>query len=95
MTVLKGTLSFFQKSIHSSGKILNQHKIKLTKDVYPVKRGSYATLNNSHIRQFESILSVGRVITDPSEVDSYNVDWIKMVRGKSVMFSWAGMRRLF
>lgn len=87
MAILKGTLSFFQKSIHSSGKILNQHKVKLTKDVYPVKRGNYAMLNNSHIRQFETILSVGRVITDPSEVVSYNVDWMKMVRGKSVMFS--------
>uniref|UniRef100_A0A1B6H1T9 D-2-hydroxyglutarate dehydrogenase, mitochondrial n=1 Tax=Cuerna arida TaxID=1464854 RepID=A0A1B6H1T9_9HEMI len=80
-------MSLFKASVgvgfHWSCRALQKPKIKLTKDVYPVKRGNFAVLNDSHVQQFESILGKERVLTDPDELDSYNVDWIKMVRGYS------------
>ncbi|KAG8287826.1 D-2-hydroxyglutarate dehydrogenase, mitochondrial, partial [Homalodisca vitripennis] len=80
-------MSLFKASLgvgfHWSCRALQKPKIKLTKDVYPVKRGNFAVLNDSHVQQFESILGKERVLTDPDELDSYNVDWIKMVRGYS------------
>lgn len=71
----------FTRGLHGSGGVLNKFQIKLTKDVYKVKRGNYAVLNDSHLQQFENILSRERVLTDAQDLESYNVDWVKMVRG--------------
>lgn len=71
----------FARGLHGSDKVLNKFQIKLTKDVYKVKRGNYAVLNDSHLQTFENILSRERVLTDEEDVQSYNVDWVKMVRG--------------
>lgn len=60
---------------------MNNLEIKFTKDVYKVKRGDYAVLNDTHLQLFENILSKERVLTDPHDVESHNIDWIKMVRG--------------
>ena len=59
---------------------------KLTKDVYDVKRGNFGVLKDSHVTSFEKILGNDRVLTDASDVEPYNVDWIKMVRGKKGFF---------
>lgn len=48
---------------------------------YKVTRGPYATVTNSHLRFFEDLLGKDRLLTDPDECESYNVDWVKMVRG--------------
>nr|XP_046475509.1 D-2-hydroxyglutarate dehydrogenase, mitochondrial isoform X2 [Neodiprion pinetum] len=50
---------------------------------YKVTRGPYATVTDSHLRFFEDLLGKDRLITDPDECESYNVDWVKMVRGCS------------
>lgn len=55
---------------------------KMFQDRYPhVQRGEYALLSNSHLSFFKDLLGVERVITDPSECEGYNIDWIKNVRG--------------
>lgn len=52
-------------------------------DRYPnVKRGNFATLDENHLKFFKDALGANRVITDEAECQSYNVDWIKNVRGK-------------
>ncbi|KAJ8929674.1 hypothetical protein NQ314_017601 [Rhamnusium bicolor] len=57
---------------------------ELTKDRYPhVKRGDYATLDENHLRFFTELLGTNRIVTDPSQCEGYNVDWIKNVRGYS------------
>lgn len=81
MSVCKATINIYRQSIHSCSKLLQQTSVKLTKDVYAVKRGNYAVLNETHIRQFEKILGKSRVVTDADELDSFNTDWLKMVRG--------------
>ncbi|GLV38637.1 D-2-hydroxyglutaric acid dehydrogenase [Carabus blaptoides fortunei] len=57
---------------------------ELTKDRYPhVHRGDYAELAECHVRHFTNILGDTRVLTDTTDVQGYNVDWIKNVRGYS------------
>lgn len=56
---------------------------ELTKDRYPVKRGDYAILDNSHLQFFKDVLGSERVVTNPSDCEAYNIDWIKNVRGYS------------
>ncbi|XP_043286112.1 D-2-hydroxyglutarate dehydrogenase, mitochondrial [Venturia canescens] len=58
-------------------------KPDLTSVRYKIERGPYATLNEAHLQFFKNTLDDNRVITDPEECESYNVDWIKMVRGNS------------
>ncbi|CAH0557517.1 unnamed protein product [Brassicogethes aeneus] len=55
---------------------------QLTKDRYPVQRGDYAELTDNHLSFFKNLLG-HRVITDASECEPYNIDWIKSVRGYS------------
>ncbi|XP_031343457.1 D-2-hydroxyglutarate dehydrogenase, mitochondrial-like isoform X2 [Photinus pyralis] len=57
---------------------------QLTKDRYPhIKRGDYATLSQKHLDYFVGLLGRNRVLTDPSDCEMYNVDFIKAVRGYS------------
>ncbi|XP_008553768.1 D-2-hydroxyglutarate dehydrogenase, mitochondrial [Microplitis demolitor] len=55
----------------------------LTAVRYKVKREPFGEITGTHVNFFEQLLGHNRVITDPNECDSYNVDWIKMVRGSS------------
>lgn len=48
-----------------------------------MKRGDYATIEDSDIKHFESILSSSRCITDKSDIEPYNVDFLGAVRGYS------------
>ncbi|XP_033210256.1 D-2-hydroxyglutarate dehydrogenase, mitochondrial [Belonocnema kinseyi] len=56
---------------------------ELTSVRYKVERGPYATLTDGHVNFFTNLLDQNRVVTDPDECEGYNVDWVKMVRGKS------------
>lgn len=57
---------------------------QLTKDRYPqVKRGSFSKLEQTHLQFFRDLLGSNRVITDEDECQSFNIDWIKNVRGYS------------
>lgn len=54
----------------------------LTKDRYPhVKRGNFNRVTEKDIDFFKSVLG-SRVLTEESDVNGFNVDWLKMVRGK-------------
>lgn len=46
-----------------------------------VQRGNYATLQPEHVSFFREKLGDSRVITDGTDVDAYNVDWLRIVRG--------------
>lgn len=48
-----------------------------------VKRGNFAELNDSHLKFFEELVGKDRIITDAAECESYNIDWIKNVRGNT------------
>ncbi|XP_012265248.2 D-2-hydroxyglutarate dehydrogenase, mitochondrial [Athalia rosae] len=50
---------------------------------YKVTRGPYATVTDSHLQFLENLLGKERLLTDPDECESYNVDWARMVRGCS------------
>lgn len=54
-----------------------------TSDVYPVKRGDFATLETSDIEYFKSILSPQDVLQDAKVLEAANVDWMMKYRGKS------------
>jgi D-2-hydroxyglutarate dehydrogenase len=58
----------------------------LTQVRYPdLKRGSFASLNDTHLSTFERILPGGRVLTlgKGDDLESYNTDWLRTVRGNS------------
>jgi len=58
--------------------------LQLTKDRYPeTKRSNYALLTDKHVQTFERIIGPERVVTDPSELECYNVDWLKTCKGYS------------
>lgn len=57
---------------------------QLTKDRYPnIKRGNYAVLTQDHLQYFVDLLGRNRVLNDPSDCETYNIDFIKSVRGYS------------
>ena len=55
--------------------------MELTRNRYPsLKRGDFATLTDADVSSLERLVS-GRVITDESELQGYNTDWLRTVRG--------------
>lgn len=61
----------------------NHQSVPLTKVRYPhLKRGQYAEISEKHIQMFERIVSKNQILTDPSDVEPYNIDWLKMVCGE-------------
>jgi len=61
-----------------------QSQVMLTSERYPkLSRGNFALLEEDDLKEFESILDEGRVVTDESELAWNNTDWIKTVRGNS------------
>jgi hypothetical protein len=60
-----------------------QKAVELTQKRYPeMKRGNYAQLTDGHIKTFENILGINNVITSADDLEPYNVDWLRTVRGK-------------
>uniref|UniRef100_H2ZNH5 D-2-hydroxyglutarate dehydrogenase, mitochondrial n=1 Tax=Ciona savignyi TaxID=51511 RepID=H2ZNH5_CIOSA len=47
------------------------------------RRGNYATATATDITVFQDIIGHNHVLTDPSELEGNNIDWIKTVRGQS------------
>ncbi|KAK7473304.1 hypothetical protein BaRGS_00035436 [Batillaria attramentaria] len=71
------------KHLHTSAKRQKSAHVDLTSERYPkLQRGPFATLTDADVTSFERIVS-GRVITEPSELDGYNTDWLRTVRGSS------------
>ncbi|XP_064460545.1 D-2-hydroxyglutarate dehydrogenase, mitochondrial-like [Ornithodoros turicata] len=46
-------------------------------------RGQYASLKDADVRTFENLLGSDCVLTDPSDVEPFNCDWLKTCRGSS------------
>ncbi|GAB1606163.1 D-2-hydroxyglutarate dehydrogenase, mitochondrial-like [Argonauta hians] len=58
--------------------------VELTSAKHPeIRRGPYSKLNDKDLAAFESILSPTRCITDCSELEGCNTDWMKIYRGES------------
>ncbi|XP_015435265.1 PREDICTED: D-2-hydroxyglutarate dehydrogenase, mitochondrial [Dufourea novaeangliae] len=58
-------------------------KPAFTSDRYKVQRGPYARITNEHTDFFDSLLGPNRVISNSEECEHYNIDYSKIVRGKS------------
>ncbi|XP_013396492.1 D-2-hydroxyglutarate dehydrogenase, mitochondrial isoform X3 [Lingula anatina] len=72
-----------RRSFHGSACRLGE--LELTSVRYPhVQRGKYATLTEKDVDFFQKLLPQ-RVLQDPSELDGYNIDWMRTVRGNSQM----------
>ena len=55
--------------------------MELTSKRYPkLERGPFATLTDADVSSLGRLVS-GRVITEESELDGYNTDWLRTVRG--------------
>jgi len=52
-----------------------------------VQRGNYAKLESQDIAYFKDLLGKTRVVTDTSDLEGHNVDWLKIVRGTTFMDS--------
>lgn len=48
-----------------------------------MKRGNYATITDADLKYFESILSPDRCVTDPNDIEMYNLDFYRTHRGSS------------
>ena len=46
-----------------------------------LNRGPFSVVNDQDVQYFNKVLQ-GRVITDKDELEGYNTDWLKTVRGK-------------
>lgn len=72
-----------------SGKITGRYyatggaRPELTSIRYKMQRGPYATITDADVRFFDSLLGSSRLIMDPDECESYNIDFPKTVRGAS------------
>ncbi|XP_017774334.1 PREDICTED: D-2-hydroxyglutarate dehydrogenase, mitochondrial-like [Nicrophorus vespilloides] len=54
-----------------------------TKNNYNVQRGGYQSLEEDHIKYFQTLLGENRLVMDLSDLEQYNVDWFKHYRGNS------------
>lgn len=55
----------------------------LTSDRYPVQRGGFAKVTDKDLNTFERLLGKSRVLTEDSETQFHNIDYLKSVRGSS------------
>lgn len=57
--------------------------VELTSVRHPeIIRGNYSRLTEDDLSVFRNILTTNRCVSDPADVESYNVDWMKSYRGK-------------
>ncbi|XP_026830791.1 D-2-hydroxyglutarate dehydrogenase, mitochondrial [Ooceraea biroi] len=56
---------------------------ELTSVRYKIQRGPYNTISDADVRFFDALLGSNRLVTDPDECESYNIDFPKTVRGAS------------
>lgn len=54
-------------------------------DRYQVTRGNYSQVTDTDVKQFQSILDNSRVLLDEDETQSYNIDFMKSVRGEKAL----------
>ncbi|XP_067658756.1 D-2-hydroxyglutarate dehydrogenase, mitochondrial-like [Haliotis asinina] len=71
--VVQGISRYHMSSINNSANTDRKPKIA---------RGPYSDVTDADINFFESLIP-GRVLTNPSDVDPYNEDWLKTCKGSS------------
>lgn len=49
------------------------------------QRRPFARLKDADVHTFESLLGTSCVLTDPSEVEAYNTDWLRTCKGSSTL----------
>lgn len=57
-----------------------RQQVALTSERYGLRRLPFARLSGGDVAFFERLLP-GRAVTDPQELELFNVDWLKSVRG--------------
>ncbi|NXJ70793.1 D2HDH protein, partial [Rostratula benghalensis] len=68
------------RALHAASSSLQE--VMLTSERYGVRRLPFSPLSDGDVAFFEGVMP-GRVITDPEELEPFNVDWLKSVRGCS------------
>ncbi|XP_053990173.1 D-2-hydroxyglutarate dehydrogenase, mitochondrial isoform X2 [Hylaeus volcanicus] len=58
-------------------------KPAFTCDRYKVQRGPYARISDEHATFFDGLLGRNRVLSNAEECEDYNIDYARIVRGKS------------
>ncbi|TRY74872.1 hypothetical protein TCAL_07130 [Tigriopus californicus] len=67
----------------SSVSLSTGQDVELTSQRYPdLRRKPFGQVGPSEIARFQAILDSNRVITDPTELDGYNTDWMRISRGQ-------------
>lgn len=56
---------------------------ELTSVRYKIQRGFYNVISDTDVRFFDALLGSNRLVTDPDDCQSYNIDFTKTVRGAS------------
>lgn len=49
-----------------------------------MKRGNFSQVTDTDVAHFQSILENSRVLLDESDTQSYNIDFMKSVRGNLI-----------
>ncbi|KAN0043328.1 hypothetical protein ACTA71_010976 [Dictyostelium dimigraforme] len=70
------------KYLQNSSLFLN-NSIFYSTQAKPARDSSYAIINNDDIEHFKSILDSHSILTDPSEIEGFNQDWMRKYKGKS------------
>jgi D-2-hydroxyglutarate dehydrogenase len=60
-------------------------KPNFTKNNYNIIRGNYSHVEEEHLYYFRKLLGETRIVTDLSDLEKYNVDWHKSLRGGSTI----------
>lgn len=58
-------------------------KTEFTKNNFKVTRGNFHSLDEHHVEHFAGIVGETNLIMDLSDLEQYNVDWMKHLRGNS------------
>ncbi|XP_060623955.2 D-2-hydroxyglutarate dehydrogenase, mitochondrial isoform X2 [Anolis sagrei] len=72
--------SLTKRSLHTTQ--LRLQEVMLTSERYEVQRLPFAHVSEADLSFFEHLMP-GRVVTDVDELELFNVDWLKSVRGCS------------
>ncbi|KAH7956729.1 hypothetical protein HPB52_012215 [Rhipicephalus sanguineus] len=47
-------------------------------------RGPYATLSDVDVATFERLLGPSAVLTEPADMEAFNVDWLRTCQGECI-----------
>lgn len=69
------------KYLHTNIERRSAAFVELTQKRYPnLKRGAFANLTDADVTTLERIVS-GKIITDSFELEDFNTDWLRTLRG--------------